>query len=593
MATQPFTNLDFNNIKEKLKEYLKSQDRFMDYDFEGSNMNVLLDVLAYNTFQNNFYTNMAISEMFIDSAQIRDSVISHAKELNYLPHSKKSASAIINMEFFPTDNPASITIPARTSFNARCGTKLFKFTNPGAHVVRPNTDGDYLITGLEVFEGSYSEEFFEVTGLGTDRVIISNSDIDISSLRVFVKENEESVSETEYKFKRDLYDVESDDKVFYLQPHTGERYEIIFGQDVFGTQPENGNVIRVMYRRTVGDEANGVDSIVLAEAINNYSTNVVLVSGSRGGTDLEDIESIRYFAPRAIQIQERAVTEKDYEILLKQHFSEIRSVSVYGGERLNPPQYGRVVLSIYANDSENISEVRKNQYKRFISERTAVTIDPIIIPARFMYIGINSTVYYNINATNATEGAIENAVLATMLTYGSNNLEEFDNNFRFSRLTTDIDNTDRSILSNDTSIRAIIPISPIRNQSRFFILQFGNELKPDVTFTDTQLNSYVPCIRSSPFVFAGRTVYIQDNGTGRLDIVRAVNNSVSYVQKNIGAVNYQTGDVIIRSITIQNYTGSAINIYANLKSKNMTAPKDRILKIKLDDLKVKVVGKSV
>lgn len=590
MATQPFTNLDFENVKTNLKNYLKSQDQFKDYDFEGSNMNVLLDVLAYNTFQNNFYTNMAISEMFLDSAQLRDSVTSHAKELNYLPESKRSAVAAVDIEFFPGDNPASIVIPARTNFNAICGTKTFKFSNPVPYVVKPIA-GRYIASAVDVYEGSYVEEFFEVKG-GTQRIVLSNPDIDTSSLRVYIKENSESATETEYKFQTNIYNIDSSDEVFYLQPYTGNQYEVIFGQNVFGIEPEVGNVIRLEYRRTNGDEANGINAISLGSSINSYSTNVTLVAGSQGGADRESIESIRYFAPRSIQIQERAVTEKDYGILLQRQFPEIRSVSVYGGEELNPPQYGRVVLSVYASDTDNIAEVKKQKYIDYISERSPVTIDPIIIPAKFMYVDISANVYYDIKATNASTAAIESTVKSAIQFYNANNLEQFDSNFRFSRLTSAIDVAEESILSNDTAIRAIISISPPKNISRFFILQFANKLLPDSTFVDTQINDYTPCITSTPFVYSGRTSYIQDNGKGRLDIVRIVDGSISYVQKNIGSVNYETGDVVIRSITIQDYIGSAINIYAKLESKNIEAPKDRILRIKDDDLKINIIGKN-
>lgn len=590
MATQPFTNLDFDAVKNNLKSYLKSQDQFKDYDFEGSNINVLLDILAYNTFQNNFYTNMALSEMFLDSSQLRDSVASHAKELNYTPSSRRSSIASVDIEFFPNDNPASITIPSRTAFNAKCGTKIFNFTNPVPYVVRP-INGRYLATAVDVYEGKYVEEFFEVTG-SEQRYIISNDDIDTTSLRVFISENSESVSETEYKLKTDIYDVGSTDAVFYIQPYTDNKYEIIFGQNVFGNEPENGNVIRILYRRSSGEESNGINSITLADTINTYSTNVTLLSSSTGGSERENIESIRYFAPKSIQIQERAVTENDYAILLQRRFPEIRSVSVYGGEELSPPQYGRVVLAIYANDKENIPEANKVRYINYISERSPVTIDPIIVPAKFMYIDISSNVYYNPNITNASTGAIQETVSRAIRFYATNNLGLFGSNFRFSRLTSAIDASDVSILSNDTNVRSIITVSPPKNQSRFYILQFGNQLKPDSTFNDSQISDYIPCVTSSPFVYSNRTCFIQDNGQGRLDIVRNVDGNTSYVQKNIGTVNYTTGDVVIRSITIQDYVGSGINIYTRLESKNITAPKDRILRVRDEDIRINVIGRT-
>jgi len=590
MATQPFTNLDFNAVKNNLKSYLKSQDQFKDYDFEGSNINVLLDILAYNTFQNNFYTNMALSEMFLDSAQLRDSVASHAKELNYTPRSRRSAVAAIDIEFFPTDSPSTITIPARTTFNARCGTKIFTFSNPDPRVIKP-INGRYVASAVDVYEGKYVEEFFEVVGQD-QRFIISNDDIDTTSLRVFVSENTESVSETEYRLKTNIYDVDSNDNVYYIQPYTDSTYEVIFGQNVFGKKPENGNVIRVLYRRTVGEEANGINSITLADAINAYSTNITLLASSQGGDERENIESIRYFAPKSIQIQERAVTEKDYAILLQNQFPEIRSVSVFGGERLSPPQYGRVVLSVYANNTENITEANRTKYINYVADKSPVTIEPIVIPARFMYIDISSDVYYNTNITNASSSAIQEIVSRSIRFFATNNLGEFDRNFRFSRFTSAIDESDSSILSNDTSVRSIITISPQKNQSRFYVLQFSNELQVDKTFSADQISDYVPSVTSTPFIYSGRTSYLQDNGQGRLDVVRIEDGSVSFVQRNVGTVNYKTGDVVIRSITIQDYIGSGINIYAKLKSKNIIAPQDRILRIRDEDININVIGRT-
>ena len=590
MAIQPFTNLDFANVKDNLKNYLKGQDQFKDYDFEGSNMNVLLDILAYNTFQNNFYTNMAISEMFLDSAQLRDSLASHAKELNYTPRSVRSSQAAVDIEFFPTDRPSTIVIPARTNFLARCGTKNFNFTNPVPYVIRP-VNGRYVGAGVDLFEGNYVEEFFRVTGVGEQRYIISNDDIDTSSLRVFISENEESTTETEYRLKTNIYDVGSDDTVYFIQPYRDNKYEIIFGQDVFGVEPTNGNVVRIIYRRAAGSESNGANDISLNDSINGYSSNISLVATSQGGADRESIESIRYFAPKSIQIQERAVTENDYAVLLQRQFPEISSVSVYGGEELSPPQYGRVVVAVYNNNTENLSEVRRRQYSNYISERTPVTIDPIIVPAKFMYVDILTNVYYNVNETNASAGAINNVVKREIQVFNLNNLDRFKTNLRYSKLVSAIDNSEVSILSNDTTVRAVISISPEINESRFFVLQFANRLQADKVCDDSLLNDFKPAIQSSPFLYSGRTVYIQDNGRGRLDIVRVNNGQLSYVQRNIGTVNYTSGDVTIRPITIQDYDGAGINIYARFVNKDIIAPKDRILKIRDQDIRINIFGR--
>ena len=585
----PFTNLDFQDTKNKLKAYLKAQEQFKDYNFEGSNMSILLDVLAYNTFQNNFYTNMAISEMFLDSAQFRDSVVSHAKELNYLPRSRRASSVTASVEFFPTDNPTSIAIPAKTEWIARCGLQTFTFSNRESQIVTPS-DGSYILNNLTLHEGKWIQELFEVTGDPDERFVISNNKIDTLSLRVFVRANSESTEETEYVFRDSLYDVSSTDKVFYLQPFRDERYEIYFGRNNFGTNPVAGNVIRIEYQNVVGAIANGISAMSIKNKLNGYESSTSVIERTSGGAERESINSIRYYAPKSIQIQNRAVTEDDYRILLRNNFPEIRSVSVYGGEKLFPPQFGRVIIAVDTEQVQGVSERQKDLYLDFLSDKSALAIEPVIVNAKFMYLEVDTTVYYNRNFTNLTSPDIEQIVRNSISQFSSNNLEQFGKNFRISRLSRAIDDADTNIISNDTSIRSIIRIRPRRNVSSYFILQYGNELDPDVTYQESQITNYDPCIVTSVFTYGGQSVYIQDNGTGQLDIVRNDAGTVSVVQKNVGTVDYTTGDVILTYVTIQDYEGGYINVFARNKTRNINAPVDRIVSIDTGRVNVRVVG---
>ena len=590
MAIEPFTDLDFQKVKTKLKDYLKSQDKFKDYDFEGSNINILLDILAYNTFQNNYYTNMAISEMFLDSAQIRDSVLSHAKELNYLPRSRRSSRAVVDLEFFPTNSPASITIPEKTQFTAKCGTTTYNFWTNTVNSVRP-INNRYVIEGLEVYEGKYVEEIYQVVGNPEENFIINNSEVDTESVRVFISETIDSQSEVEYEYRTSLYDVDSEEEVFYLQPFRDNRYEVTFGQNNFGKQPVNGNVIRIEYRTTVGEEANGINTIQLKNPIDGISSTISLRETSIGGSERESIDSIRYFAPKSIQIQERAVTESDYAVLMRNQFPEIKSISVYGGEELSPPQYGKVVLALYINEEESISEAKRSKYLDYLSQRTATTVEPIFVPAKFMYFDVTSNVYYNINTTSKSTSSIESIVKDSMINFSAENLEEFRKNFRYSKFISSIDNSDSSIISNDTDIRGIIKISPSRGTGESFVLQFGNEFGVDKTFVENRLNLYNPTISSDSFTYNDKTVFLQDNGSGRIDLLEVVNNNFSFVQRNVGTVDYSKGDVNIKSLTYEDYRGDHINIYAKFKNKTILAPKDRILKLNSEDISVSAIGR--
>ena len=587
----PFTNLDFQDVRDKLKAYLQGQDQFKDYNFEGSNMAVLLDILAYNTFQNNFYTNMAMSEMFLDSAQFRDSVVSHAKELNYLPRSRRSPRATVNFELFPGDTPASITIPSKTLWTARCGLQTFNFSNRESYVVTPS-NGRYLLEDAQLYEGKWVEEFIEVTGDPDERFVISNEKIDTLSLRVYVRDNADSTEETEYSFRDSFYNVSGADNVYYLQPFRDDRYEVYFGRDNFGVEPVAGNVIRIEYQVTVGAIANGISAMSITNKVNNYESSTSVSDRTIGGAERESLQSIKYYAPKSIQIQNRAITEKDYQILLRNNFPEIRSVSVYGGEKLFPPQFGRVILAIDTDINQGVSETSKETYLDFLSDKSAIAIEPVIVDAKFMYLDITANIQYNKNFTGKTAPDIEQIVRNAITQYSFNNLEEFGKNFRISRLSRAIDDADSNIISNDTSVRSIIRITPRRNVSSYFVLQFSNELEPDVTYSDAQISTYDPCVVSSVFTYGNQTVYIQDNGSGTLDIVRRTddNTRVVIVERNVGSVNYTTGDVILRYITIQDYDSGYIQIFARNKNRSITAPVDRIVSIDPGNVTINVTG---
>jgi hypothetical protein len=587
----PFTNLDFDNVKDNLKDYLKSQSQFQDYDFEGSNINVLLDILAYNTFQNNFYTNMAISEMFLDSAELKDSVVSHAKELNYLPRSRRSAYADINLEVFPADSPASISLPKRSEFTARCGTQTFKFYTDQSYLILPS-QGSYSLEGIRIFEGKYVDEYIRVSDINNQRFIISNKNVDTTSIRVYIRENETSEEEVEYVFRQNIFGVNSSDEVFYLQPYIGDTYEIIFGQNVFGAAPSNGNVIRVEYRTCNGTEANGITTISISNRVNGNDSSTSIIGRTIGGTERESLQSIKYFAPKSIQVQNRAVTTSDYEILVKNNFPEIKTVSAYGGENLFPPQFGRVVIAVDSESGEGVSNNTRNAILSYLSERSAIAIDPIVVNSKFMFLSVSSIVYYNQNFTRKSPSDISESVINAVTQYSFNNLEEYKKDFKYSNLSSTIDNSDRYITSNDTTVIPFMEIQPRKNLSSYFILQYANEIVQNKIYNEQSLNDYAPGVYSSPFTFGGLTCFIQDDGNSNLNIVRRESgtNNIRIVEKNIGTVNYSNGDVILRYITIEDYPSGGVKVFAKTQNKKILAPFDRIMQIRSADVQINVRG---
>jgi len=343
MATPtPIVELDFEAAKDQLKDYLRSQTQFKDYNFEGSNMSVLLDVLAYNTYHNNFYTNMAISEMFLDSAILRNSVISHAKELNYLPRSRKSPKAVVRVRI---DDPQgtitdqTVVIPTYTEFTTSFLGTTYNFVTNETYVARKTAPNVWESGDIEIFEGevlaSFEREGFLVDDNGVLRVALSNPEVDTDSIVCFI-DAEATEDQNVFTYRTDIFGVGPTDKVFYLEPYFDNRYNIYFGGNVFGLQPSEFEDVKVRYRITSGPEANGANKFT-SSFLSNVQITVTTVQAASGGAERESIDSIKTNAPKALQIQDRAITTNDYEILLKQEFPEINAVSAYGGDELAQP----------------------------------------------------------------------------------------------------------------------------------------------------------------------------------------------------------------------------------------------------------------
>ena len=584
------TELDFFAAKTALKNYLKGQTQFQDYDFDGSNMNVLLDVMSYNTYMNNFYTNMAYSEMFLDTAQTRQSAVSHAKELNYLPRSCISAAAKVQIDISPNDAPSFIIVPKGTKFNGRSGNNRYTFSTDRSYTVT-QVDGLYCITDVSIYEGKLITEYYTAISGTTQRFILNNTDVDTSSISVAVRASAAAGAvSTEFTRKDSIFGVTATDPVFYIQPTDSDSYEITFGKGVFGKQPVVNNIIEVSYRISSKDAPNGIRTFT-SENISGYPVTITTIAKSEGGADRESIESIRFFAPKSIQVQDRAVTESDYEIILKNEFPEIQAISVYGGEELTPPRYGRVVVAVDVQNAEGVSENNKNAYYTYLKERCPIGIEPIVISPEFMFLNVDAKVYYNTKTTTASETDVRAAAKAAIVAYSTNNLSDFRKTFRFSKLGYDIDKSNANILSNDTEVLAIIPINPVLYTTTSYTLNFKNILITDHLLTAGELlTDHKPAIKSSQFTYNGKTAFIQDNGAGVLQILRTTATGFVYLNRNIGNVNYVTGRVVITNLSVSAFIGTEIKIYGRTNSKDIAAPKDRIITIREQDINITVYG---
>ena len=587
----PFTELDFNQIKTNLKAYLKAQDRFKDYNFEGSNMAVLLDIMAYNTFQNNYYTNMAFSEMFLDSAQLRESVVSHAKELNYLPQSRHSSQSKVNLSIDAYDSPVAVTVPRGTKFRAVCGSQTYTFVTANSYTVYP-ASGYYNISGLDIYEGKLVKEYYTVTGDSRQEFNINSKNVDTNSIRVIVRDNVDPDSSTdEFVAAEDIYGALATDKIFYIEPNFDEKYKITFGKDVFGTQPIVGNVVEIEYRVTVGEEANGATGIQIIGKVGGYDAYVTSSIAAEGGSERESTESIKFFAPKAAQIQGRAINQHDYEILLKNKFSEITAVSVYGGEELDPPKYGRVVVSADVKSTSALTNTTTAKYIEFLNEISPISIEPVFVIPSYMYINVDTTVYYNTKTTQMSATDVKTLVLQAINDFSVNELSDFNKTFRYSHLTRIIDAADINIISNDTDTRAVISITPTLNTAFTQEINFKNALIIDHPLTEGEnISAHVPALRTSTFTYEGQSAYIQDDGLGVLQIIQSSGTNFIYLNKNIGSVDYTTGRATVNNLTVSDYTGTELKFFAKTLRKDIISPKDRVVKIRPQDVTIRVIG---
>jgi len=591
MATKPINELDFAAIKNQFITHLRNQTQFKDYDFTGSNMNVLLDVLAYNTYMNNFYTNMAINEMFLDSAVIKNSVISHAKELNYLPRSRTSAKAVVNLTIVDASvQTQTIIVPRFTEFITTYQGTTYTFLTNQSYVARRTNGNTFVATNVEIFEGEILTNF-EKDGFFLDeqsflRCNLTNDNIDTSTIEVFVDE-EATDGQNQFFYTPDIFGVTPTSKVFYLDPYFDDRYTIYFGRNIFGEQPNPDVDIKVQYRVCSGAEPNGANRFATSF---RPSVTVTTVEAATGGAERESIDSIKFFAPKSIQIQDRAVTSSDYEVLLKQRFPEIQSVSVYGGDELDPPQFGRVAITVNLQGQGILSDTAKNEYVRYIAGKSPLTIEPIFIDPAFLYVETIVDVTYSKDTTTKSTQELESLIREAILSYNVSNLDDFGETLRSSRLAAIIDDIDDGILSNALCVNPIIEYAPVLNLTLNPKFKFETQLVKPYPYRAT--NGFVdfkPAILSTTFTFRGIRSKLQDDGSGNMQVVSASTVSTEILNPSIGTVDYTTGEVSLVNFAVESFSGNAIKIYAATSSPDVKAPKSRILTIRDEDIVVNFI----
>ena len=564
MALVNFTDLDFDQIKTTLTEYLRENSDFTDYDFEGSNLSNIIDVLAYNTYISSYNANMISNEVFLDSATLRENVVALARNIGYTPKSRTASKAIIS--FFVnttgfTTKPVTLTLKkgiVATSASV-FGSESYAFCVP-SDITVPVVDGIATFSNVTIYEGTFLTSNFTVssqTPAPPSRYTLENANIDTSTLEVTVRETQSSTSTKKYVFSDTLIEVTSSSRVYFLQEVDDQRYELIFGDGVFGEKLKSLNYIEVSYITTAGEAANGVSSFNFNGRIVDNNNNLIstgisilsTVNESVGGKEIESVDSIKRFAPKIYSTFNRAVTAGDYEALIPKIYPETQSVSVFGGEEMQPPQYGKVFITIKPFYGPYVPDSIKNNLNTMLRKYSVAGIVTEILDLKYLYIEAHINAYYNPSLASDSN-SVKSIVLNNITKYSeSSEMNKYGARFKYSKFQSIVDNSNDSITSNITKIEMRRDMKPLLNQNAEYELCFGN------SFYIKSTNGYN--IKSSGFNIFGiaDTVYLSDiptnNRVGKLFLFKLNGrNSPTVVSGNVGTIDYERAEILLKPINI-------------------------------------------
>ena len=568
----PLTALDPNALKALMVNWFQTQSTFRDYSFSGSNLNVLMDILSRNTYLLSFFMNMTFSEGFNDSAQLRDSLVSKAKELNYIPYSMKSSTTSLQINL--NANATIIEIPKGTIFTGLNSNSNYSFVTDQNYLAT-SSNNYFQFSNVNIYEGYYQTDLFSVDNTVNNQLFtISNPSIDTSSLLIVASENNGSTN-TIFTQAVNLYGLNSNSTVYFLQAASSNTYQFQFGDGILGYIPQNGAVISATYRSTNGDAANYVNTFIMSSSLSTYNntsvSNVYILSSnsSSGGSQNESLDSIRFNNPRHYQTQDNAITSNNYKTLILENFPNIGDVNVYtGGVSNTAVQYGVIFISLVTVNGNPATQTIKNDIQSFINEVDIINYQVSFIDPDFLYLGVSSNVHVNFSETNIAPAQYNSLVSNNCLQFSSNNLGKFGLTFRYSVFGDFIDNLDSSIISNETTI--------FLKKTPNIILNTNNSI--NVNFNNPIVN-----VSSNPFIVSGNTFYFTDNNSnsGILYLVQSVANNNVLISNNIGTVNYSTGVINIPSLNISNYisNSSGLSIIAYPKNKDIYSFGNSIIEI--------------
>ena len=620
MPFTKFTNLDFDQIKTSIKDYIRANSDFTDFDFEGSNFSVLIDTLAYNTYITAFNSNMIVNESFLDSATVRENVVSLARNIGYVPRSRSAAQATISFDVTTAANTPTLTLQAGLVCVGSSNDTSYVFSVPETitTVTTQTSDANGNIissTGsfnnVVIYQGTYLSKSFTVDGSLDQRFILENSFIDTSTIKVYVKGASDTGLGREYRKVDNILNITDISETYLIQETTDERYELLFGDGVFGKKLENDAVITVSYIVTDGVEGNGPASFTYAGSVVSSTNQISLpsttptittVSSAANGGSIESIDSIKYFAPRLYSSQYRAVTARDYESIIQQIYANTESVSVVGGEELDPPEFGTVFITIKPKNGEFVSDFDKQSILSNLKGYALAGINQKILDLKLLYVELETFVYYDPSKVT-TVSELKTKITNGLLTYGSStDINKFGGRFKYSKILNVIDNIDDAITSNITRVIVRRNLKALTNQFAQYELCYGNRF---------HINPEGKNIKSTGFTIQGQTdmVYFTDipnkNSDGTLDgsgkgVLAVVKGDTELSQNQLvvasaGIVDYNHGEVIISTINITSTqrTNNIIEIQAFPESNDIIGLKDLYLSFAVGDSSINMVKDTI
>ena len=579
------SDLDFDQIKSNLKNFLKGQDKFQDYDFDGSSFSILLDVLTYNTHYNAIYTNLAVNEMFLDSASKRSSVVSIAKMLGYTSTSASCAKAYINATVTaPTYNPDVVTLPAGQPFLTSIDGVSYTFYNT-SDVTTVSAGGVYTFENVELIEGT--PLIYTYTVQASQRYILPNPNIDLSTLKVKIRETATSDTYIIYMPAESMTTLDSTTKAYFVKELDSGQYEVYFGDGVVGYKPEDGNFLTFEYYVSSLEGPNGANTFSYAgTALLGSGLTVVAQSGALGGASPESIESIKYNAPRLYAAQNRAVTTEDYKSLIYKNFPQADSIVVWGGEDNDPPIYGKTFICVKPTDSSKLTETQKNYIKNnIIAPKSIVSITPEFIDPEYFNVQIDVTAYYSAKISDKTPAQLQTIIRNTIYDYDDVNLKKFDGVLRYSQLVRLVDDCDPAIINNTTKIKIRREFVPRYNLSSEYKMNMINPIYKSTIPAESILTTgfYIPN--------SANIHYIDDDGVGnlRLFYFDSTQNKV-IVNPTIGVVTYTTGYLIVRNLTISAMADQTFEFIIKPASYDVVTAYNQIVQVAREYLTVSVVN---